>query len=428
MTPPFAGRRRLAVLALSVIALSIYHVTAVPILAPLLERQFDLSPKRLGLLLSVSMVGGTLGAAAAGWLADRWGRVRILSVATGVTAAGYFLCAAPSALPVFYAGLALAGVGCSATNVACGGLLPALFPERRRGSFTVLLVTGAAAGILLPYPVAYLQGLHQAGQVSFGGMMAAPFVLVGLLLAGLAFWLMRFAPLADPGASSNAPQKPTDAPRSSGRPRRGWTVNGVPLTAVGIVALLATAHGLSDNVLYSWITRHLTMTFDEHPLPPGWVLSFYNAAYLTGRLGLAMLPDQVGRRTLTIVPGLIAGPVMFTAMQSDTYLLTFGGYVLACLFSGLEYPALMGLVAQRFPDRFATVFGLAGTTTLLSVPALWGVGKWAEMAGSTRPPLSAAAGGYVLFALVAALWLVADLRAKVREGEGGCGPYRERRL
>ncbi len=408
MTTPLPGRRRLAVLALSVIALSIYHVTAIPILAPVLECQFGLSPKRLGLLLSVSMVGGTLGAAAAGWLADRWGRVRILSVATGVTAAGYYLCAAPSVLAVFYAGLALAGVGCSAANVACGGLLPALFPERRRGSFTTLLVTGAAAGILLPYPVAYIQGLHEAGRMSFGVMMAAPFVLVGLLLTGLALWLMRFASPVDRVASLSTAQGAADTPRL----RRGWALNGVPLTAVGIVAFLAAAHGLSDNVLYSWITRHLTASFDEHPLPPGWILSFYNAAYLAGRLGLAMLPDQVGRRTLTIVPGLIAGPILFAAIQSDTYLLTFGGYVLACLFSGLEYPALMGLVAQRFPDRFATVFGLAGTTTLLSVPALWGVGKWAEVAGSTRPPLSAAAGGYVVFALVAALWLVADLRSK----------------
>ncbi len=291
-------------------------------------------------------------------------------------------------------GLVGYGFGYGGLIVAWGSVLSSLYPERRRAGLSALLVANAAAGIGFPFVVTPLQSACTAGRVSFGTMLGLPFAMAagGLALVTAVLFTVREGAGQGPQAQSD-PRAASEVAPAPGR---------LEAVAVAVVVLLAALHGTADSVLYTWMPRYLTMAFSVHPFPPGWVLSFYSVAYLAGRAGLMLLPDRWGRRALLVLPGLIAGPLCLAGIWSGSFLVTAGAYAAAALLYGLEYPALMALASQRFPARFATVYGLMNAAGAASVAGVWTAGRWTQVVGSMRPPLSAAACGFLAFGLVAA--------------------------
>jgi MFS family permease len=260
------------------------------------------------------------------------------------------------------------------------------------------MVTNAAAGIAFPWGVSYLNGLWRQGDVPLSWVLAGPYSAVAVVM------LLLTAVLG--GRPEGPPSSPADGPQPAGRGRLDPAV-------VLVILALATVHGTADGVLYCWITRYLEGRFPVAPFPVGWVLSFYAAAYMVGRLALTFLPDKVGRKALVVLPGLISGPVVLAALRAPSLTLAVAGYALASLLYGLEFPALMGLASQRYPERFSMIFGWISGATVVTMAAVWGVGRWAETTGTMLPALSTAACGFVLFGVIAAVWVAVDGRGRI---------------
>jgi MFS family permease len=391
------SRRRVqALAALGSVGVAGYSSVAVPVLARSLEAELGLTASSLGALLSLGMGGGCVGGLTAGWLADRLNPLRSLRLSVLVCAIGCALAAAAGfAHELLWPALVVVGFGAGGAYVAAGGLLTALFPSRKRGSFSGLMVTSAAAGIVLPLIVAALDGLWQRGGLAFQWLLAAPYATVAMLL------LLLSATLGGDQASEG---EELAAEPGSRRERR------LEPAIVVLVVALATIHGTADGVLFNWMPRYLGERFPDGPFPAGWVLSCYSAAYLAGRLALTFLPDRFARRALVVLPGLLAGPMVLAALHAPSMYLVTAGYALASLFYGLEFPALMGLAAQRYPDRFSTLFGWVSGTTVFAMAGVWGVGRWTEATGRMGPALSVAAGGFLVFGLLAGGWVAWDSR------------------
>ena len=408
------GRRWLTLTMLGVVAVGCYGPSAMPVLADALERQFGLTKGQLGAVLPAFMAGGIAGALLGGWLSDRRSRVGVFAAFTAAGAAGYGLCSVGSGPGWLVAGLAVAGFGYGGATGAAAGLLSALYPRRRRGSFSALLVTNAAAGMAFPVIVTALLGAQARGALPFAVLLRVPFAVVGgalLVLAG-AVWIGsgKTGAHACRGGALSPAETEERGPCSAAPPGSSEAVAPVAVGTVALIVLLATVHGTADSVLYSWMPKYLTDAFTRRTFAPGLVVTFYNGAYLAGRLGLTFLPDRFGRRALLVLPGLVAGPLSLLAVHAPGYTLAAVAYVAGAALYGLEYPALMGLAAQRFPRRFATIYGLANAAALATVAAVWGVGRWAEVVGSMRPGLSVAACGFILFSLLAGAWVVWDQR------------------
>lgn len=383
-------RGRLVAAGMAAVVTGAYAPVAMPILAPALERAFGLREGALGVLLSAAAAGGVCGGLVGGWLADRLGRLRVLRWLVLAAAAGGLLCAAGSGRWALTLGLVVFGFGQGGLVVAWGSLLSSLYPERRRAGFSALLVASAAAGIGFPFLVTPLQSAYMAGRLPFGAAVGLPFGVAAVALALVAAVLSTVS-----GGRDQTPATQTAPPpeREALRPE---------LIVVALVMLLTALHGTADGVLCTWMPRYLTVAFRVHPFPPGWVMSFYSAAYLAGRTGLILLPDRLGRRALLVLPGLMAGPLCLAGLWSGSFSLTAAAYVAATLLYGLEYPALMALASQRFPSRFATVYGLMNAASVVSVVGVWAAGRWTQAVGSMRPALSTAACGFLAFGLVAA--------------------------
>jgi MFS family permease len=392
-----SSRRRIVGCALAGLAVGSYATVAIPALIPAMERGGSQTAGSLGGLMGLQIIGSMVGGLAGGWISDRRDRTRSFGVALLIASVGYALgSVSGGSVGVLRVSLMVLGLGSGAAFVVGGGLLSALFPMRRRGSFSILMVTSAVAGIGYPYVISWLQALWESGRLSYASLIGLPFGSVAAALAVLGVALLTM-PVTYP------PRPPEHGSIHASAGRLGLVM----------VLALATLHGSADAVLYQWITRYLTVSFPEPPFPPAWVLSLYSAAYLTVRLGLSLLPDRFGRRGLFIVPGLLAGPLVFLALRAPGFTGTVTLYVLATCLYGIEFPALMGYAAQRYPDRFSTLFGVVSALNIVSAGAVWGVGLWIESTGDMSSALSVSAAGFFAFGLLAAVWTVGERRRVV---------------
>ena len=181
------SRYRWTILALGTGAQAAYSAVflGIPVLAPTLAAEYDLTLPEVGLVIAAVNVGSILTLLPWGLLADRIGERWVL--ATGLTAASVALVVAGFApsFGVFVAGITVAGALGAAVNAASGRAVMSWFEERQRGFAlgirqTAVPVGGTVAALALP-PIAAEWGLR-GGLVALGcGCFAAAAAgLIGL--------------------------------------------------------------------------------------------------------------------------------------------------------------------------------------------------------------------------------------------------------
>jgi sugar phosphate permease len=184
-------RYRSAVLAAGTVAVAsgaAMFVTGLPVLAPTLQSELDLSLGEIGLLLAAAWVGSTLTLLPWGLVADRFGERWALSVGLGASAA--FLAAAAFAdsfWPLFVL-LALAGAVGSSVNSASGRAVMQWFGPSERGLALGIrqsaIPAGGLIGALVVPALAEAGGsqaafLFLAGFCAFGAVIGAVFLRRG---------------------------------------------------------------------------------------------------------------------------------------------------------------------------------------------------------------------------------------------------------
>ena len=181
------SRYRWTILALGTGAQAAYSAVflGIPVLAPTLAAEYDLTLPEVGLVIAAVNVGSVGTLLPWGLLADRIGERWVL--ATGLTGASVALVVAGFApsFGVFVAGITAAGALGAAVNAASGRAVMSWFEERQRGFAlgirqTAVPVGGTIAALALP-PVAAEWGLR-GGLVALGcGCFAAAAAgLIGL--------------------------------------------------------------------------------------------------------------------------------------------------------------------------------------------------------------------------------------------------------
>jgi MFS transporter, AAHS family, 4-hydroxybenzoate transporter len=178
------GRRAAAWICFAIAMVDGFDTLLVSFIAPLISKEWQLVPARVGQIFAVSYAGAAFGAASMGFAADRWGRRKLLLAALIVSAAGTFACSLATNATELMIWRALSGLG-------LGGAIPA-----------ISAITASQAGprdrsvavtrMFLGYPIgALVGGTLTAAFMGFGGwrgvFMGAGFVTCCLVpLAGRA--------------------------------------------------------------------------------------------------------------------------------------------------------------------------------------------------------------------------------------------------
>jgi MFS family permease len=152
-------------------------LTGLPVLAPTLQDELDLSLGEIGLLLAAAWVGSTLTLLPWGLAADRFGERAALSLGLAGCAAALFVAAWAPDFWTLFALLALAGAAGSSVNSASGRAVMKWFGPEERGFALGIRQSAIPAGGLIG-------ALAVPPLAAAGGSKAAFLFLGGLCVVG----------------------------------------------------------------------------------------------------------------------------------------------------------------------------------------------------------------------------------------------------
>jgi MFS family permease len=345
-------------------------------LAPI-RAEFHLSGGAAGALASVTLITSAAGGALAGYLADRFGRARVLvwsilvySLATAATAS-----AGGVAALVFWR--AMVGFGLGAEWSAGSVLVAETWPSSHRGRAIGFVQSGWAIGYLLAAGLAALVVPRWGWRTLF---------VIGVLPALLTFWIRRR--VREPevwlrqaaGGAGRRERRDVDILAILRPPLRRLT-----LAATGLTTSLLFAYW----GLFTWVPAFLSSPVAQGGAglglvgSTGFIVSMQVGAFL-GYTLFGAVADRVGRRPAFLVFVLGAAalvPVYGMAARSPATLLLLG----PCVgFFGHGYFSLFGaMLAELFPSSIrATAQGVCyNTGRALSALAPFAIGAAADRLG-----------------------------------------------
>lgn len=299
--------------------------------------EFGLSGAAAGALASVTLLASAAGGASAGWLADRYGRTRVLmgsiliySIFTGLTAT-----AASVAELVLWR--ALVGIGLGAEWSAGSVLVAETWPAEHRGKAIGFMQSGWAVGYILAALLAALI-LPRWGW--------RPLFAVGALPALLTFWIRRA--VAEPEIWKRQLRH---------APALGELFGPALARRTLLATLLCSVLLFAYWGLFTWIPAYLASPVEQGGAGLGivrstaWIVPMQVGAFL-GYTLFGVLADRWGRRPVFLFFVLGAGalvPLYGAGHRSQALLAALGPLV---GFFGHGYFSVFGaLLAELFPSR-----------------------------------------------------------------------------
>lgn len=357
---------------------------------PLLIKEWSLSPAQAGLLVAVSAAGALIGTLVFPQIADRYGRVRAVTISTAIIGVGSIACGFTQNYELFLLIRFIQGVGIGGELPVAATYINEIARAHGRGRFVLLYEVIYPVGLLLSTIVGawMVPRLGWASLYFVGGAPALLALLIPRFVPESPRWLAekgrlveshealrRFEdsarePLPIPGDSASF-----DALLASTPARRVRDVFGpLYLRRTLVIALLWASCGFIQSSLTTWLPT-IYQTLYKVPLQTALNLAIGASALgVVGSIVCAFLVDRVGRK-----------PVIIWAFAGCTIALTAAGlladqgvYVLAMLCS-----LAFGLLACGF----ITVFVYTPEMYPTGVRALGcGVGGvWAKLAAISGP-------------------------------------------
>ncbi len=148
-----------------------------------LREAFHLSNLMLGVVTSIALLGAAGGAAAAGRLADRFGRRPILLATAAIFVLGAIVAAMAPDLAVLLGGRLLVGIGIGGASMLTPLYLAEIAPAKERGALVSFNQLAVTVGILGSYLIGYALAADGAWRWMLGlGAVPGLILAVGMIL------------------------------------------------------------------------------------------------------------------------------------------------------------------------------------------------------------------------------------------------------
>ena len=386
------------------------------LLAEPIRQSLGLSDTQLGLLqgLGVTLFCG-LAAVPIGWLADRFGRRRLLALCILVWSAATAACGMAQDFTALFAAAAVLGIGEAGLTPIVYGLLPDAVPARRRalanGIFTLAVILGAGLGIA--FSGAIVQALGSASEAlppALQGLEAWRLAFLCVALPGpLVALLVLLIPVrrgaaVPPGAAALHGRSPTWDYLRQHRHTVLGIFGGSGLAALGLAAVS------------NWLPVVATRRFGASAAEVGQGVGLgYIVGTLLGAAGGAWAVRRLAQRHGVATPvrvtvwsialGSVAAAAMPLAADARQLYWLFGLQVAALIAASVLAPTLlqdMTPAAQR--SRLIAVGGLVSVSMSSLSPPL--VGLMSDALGAAAHGLLASMAAVSALAMAGGALLV----------------------
>jgi MFS family permease len=323
-------------------ALDAMDVQMYSFVIPALIATWGITRGQAGMLGTAALVVSALGGWLAGWLADRYGRVRALQLAILWFAVFTFLSGVAQNYWQLFAARSLLGLGFGGEWAAGAVLLGEVIRPEHRGKALGVMHAGWAVGWGVAALLYALLFSFFAPAVAWRVMF-----LVGIAPAFLVFWVRRY--VQEPPVYRES-QKLLAA--AGDRPSF-FEIFRPPLLRVTVLGgLVGTGAQGGYSAVTTWLPTFLRTERGLSVLDSAGYLAVSIAGAFFGYLTAGYLADRIGRRytflTFAIGAGLIA--VTYTAIPFGNAAMLVLGFPLGFFASGV-FSGLGPFFTEHFPTR-----------------------------------------------------------------------------
>jgi len=361
----------------------------VPVLAPALRDEFDLTLSQVGLAISALWIGPILTLLGWGMLADRFGERAIL--AGGLAVCGALTAAAGRAgdFGTFLVLILFAGAFGASVNAASARAVMQWFPPEERGLAlgirqTAIPLGGGFAALTLPFAE------HSGGIEAAFGLLGA-YCIVSATVAAV---LIREAPARDP-------ELERAVVAWSLRDRQVWT-----LSFGSALYLFAQVPVMSFTVLFLHDVHGVSET------AAAGVLVGCQVGAAGGRIGAGWVSDLLGNRLrpLRWIGLASAATLLVTALVADGAVPVIVVMLVLASAISMSWNGLSLTAAAELAGRARSGAAIGFQQTMLSVV---GVGVPITFAAIVESTSWQAAFGFSALGPLAGWWMLGTLRERV---------------
>lgn len=334
--------RRVFVACVGGWALDAMDVQLYSFVIPALIAAWGITRGQAGVLSTAALLVSAIGGWLAGWLADRYGRVRMLQLAILWFAIFSFLSGLAQNFEQLFAARALLGLGFGGEWAAGAVLLGEVIRAEHRGKALGMMQAGWALGwgaAALLYALAFsLLPVNTAWRALF---------LFGVLPAALVFWIRRY--VDEPPVYLESRAKLTQC---GDRPSF-LEIFRPPLLRITLLGgLLGTGAQGGYYAVTTWLPTFLRTDRGLSVLDSAGYLAVSIAGAFCGYLSGGYLADRIGRRLTFLVFAIGAGAVAvgYTTIPFGNTAMLILGFPLGFFASGV-FSAMGPFFTEHFPTR-----------------------------------------------------------------------------
>ncbi len=345
--------------------------TVLPVIGPM----WHIPPNRIGLLISISFVGNALGAFVCGWLAEKYGRMRVLILTVAIFSAASFCLAFTGSYRSFLVFRAIQGFGLGGELPISAAFVSEWAKAKGRGRFYMVYnltyLIGALAGSYLGTWIVPTFGWRT--MFFIGAVPAALTVVLRYAIPESPRWLAAKGRLAEAdqiltkleeriakgGKVILPPVIPLPVPVAGGKTKLLELFQGVYLRRTLVLWAISFGGAFLNLGFQIWLPTILRTVY-KLPLHTALMYGVYfSGAVLISNALPPLFIDRIGRRawyTLSFLIGSILYFIIWILHPPGAWGLTaFMLLVTICVASPMGVTMLY--MAEIYPTRIRTLGG-----------------------------------------------------------------------
>lgn len=332
--------------------------------------EWGLGKAQMGLMSTVFFAGYALMQIPTGFLADKFGRVKVLVVGYVLFGVATFLSGLATSFVIFLVVRALTGLGEGTYYGSQYGISSSIVSEKYRGLVSAIINSGMAFGISLGFMLSsyFSYTLNKGWQFPFY-VFAIPTILVALLIA----FFVR-------DDSHKVKNKQTAGKQEKMEMKKLFTKNHIFV----YILIFCSLYGFFG--MLTWLPYYLQTARGVEASQTGIISSLVPWASIPGALLFGYLSDRIKSKKPLIIGLALAGAIcQFAIPYTENYSLLLVGLALYGLLGKLALdPVLIAYMADITPSSmYSRVYGFFNFSGMLSsIFAPYITGYFADETGS----------------------------------------------